>query len=81
MIVTDGCPVRFLREIREDGSELLIGDVGILRCNHGEAMGPSGLDWDNKSKYEAENNELSVGDPRIVWNIGGKDAAIGADRC
>ena len=44
-------------------------------------MGPSGLDWDNKSKYEAENNELSVGDPRIVWNIGGKDAAIGADRC
>ncbi len=51
-IVTDGCPVRFLREIKEDGTELFIGDIGIYRCKHGELMGPNGLDWD---KYEEEN--------------------------
>ena len=77
MVVTDGCPVRFLREIREDGSELFIGDVGIIRGNHGEVVGLDGLDWDNKAKYEAENKALPVGDARIVWSIGGKETPVG----
>ena len=36
-------------------------------------MGPEGVDWGIKAKYEAENNELPVGDPRIVWCIGGNN--------
>ena len=72
LIITDGCPVRYLREIKEDGTELFIGEIGIYRCNHGELMGPNGLDWDSKAKYEEENNKLAVGDERIVWSIGGK---------
>jgi len=76
LIITDGCPVRFLREIKEDGTELFIGDVGIYRCNHGEVMGPNGLDWDSKAKYEEENNKLTVGDEGIIWSIG--DFLIGS---
>ena len=44
LIITDGCPVRYLREIKEDGTELFIGEIGIYRCNHAELMGPNGLD-------------------------------------
>ncbi|KAF8641199.1 hypothetical protein AX17_000834 [Amanita inopinata Kibby_2008] len=68
--VVDGCPVRYLREIREDGTELLLGDIGIFKCNQGEIMGPNGLDWDSKSKYEEENNRRPAGDPETVWSIG-----------
>ncbi|KAF8628250.1 hypothetical protein AX15_004025 [Amanita polypyramis BW_CC] len=70
LILADGCPVRFLREIKDDGAELFIGDVGMFRCTYGELMGPHGLDWDTKTEYEEKNNGLPAGDPGIVWSIG-----------
>ncbi|KAF8203781.1 hypothetical protein BJ912DRAFT_941053 [Pholiota molesta] len=57
--------------IREDGSDIFIGDVGMMRCMHGELMGPGGvLDWSNKAKFEEENNAIPAGEPHIIWSIG-----------
>jgi hypothetical protein len=70
-IVKD-CPVSFLREVKEDGTEVIIGSLGISTCLHGELMGPDGVDWENKKKREDENNSLKAGDPRIIWSFGGK---------
>ena len=67
------CPVSCLREIKEDGSDVFIGDLTIKTCVYGELMCPDGVvDWENKKKQEDENNSLEVGDARIVWCLGGK---------
>jgi len=64
------CPVSFLREIKEDGSDVFIGSLGISTCLYGELMGPDGVDWENKKKLEDENNSLKTGDARIIWCFG-----------
>jgi len=64
------CPVSYLREVKEDGSEVFIGSLGIDTCIYGEFMGPDGIDWENKKKLEDENNCLKAGDARIVWCLG-----------
>jgi hypothetical protein len=66
------CPVSFLREVKEDGSDVFIGSLDITTCIYGELMGPDGVDWENKKKLEDENNSLKAGDARIVWCFGGK---------
>ena len=66
------CPVSFLREVKEDGTEVFIGSLAIHTNVHGELMNPDGVDWENKKKWEEENNKLEAGDPRIIWCFGGK---------
>ncbi|XP_006462275.1 hypothetical protein AGABI2DRAFT_71320 [Agaricus bisporus var. bisporus H97] len=57
------CPVRFLREIQEDGSELFVGDIGFLRCSEVTLL--------EDPKHDNETNmKLPIGDPDIVWTIG-----------
>lgn len=50
---------------------MFLGDLGIVRCLHGELMGPDGVDWGEKQKREEENNNIAVGDPNIIWSFGG----------
>lgn len=69
--LVDHCPFRAIREVNEDGSEIFLGDITILRSIYGEIMG-GGLDWDRKAKFEEENSRLEAGDPNIVWTIGSK---------
>jgi hypothetical protein len=66
------CPFSYLREVKDDGSEVFIGSLEINACKFGEVMGPDGVDWENKKKREDENNSLKAGDARIVWCFGGK---------
>ena len=66
------CPVSFLREVKEDRSNVFIGSLAIVTCVSGEMMGPDGVDWENKRKQEDENNNLKAGDARIVWCFRGK---------
>ena len=66
------CPVSFLREVKDDGSDIFIGILGINPTVYGEIMGPDGVDWENKKKLEDENNSLKTGDTRIIWCFGGK---------
>ncbi|KAF9555384.1 hypothetical protein CPC08DRAFT_642930 [Agrocybe pediades] len=74
-IIVRDAPIRYIREVKEDGTDIFIGDVGFIRCPMGELMSPKGLplgtfDWENKQKMEDENNALPAGDPRIIWSIG-----------
>ncbi|TFK77495.1 acyl-CoA N-acyltransferase [Pluteus cervinus] len=69
LLTVDQVPVRAIREVREDGTEAFIGDMGILRTPYGELMG-SEVDWEKKAGREKENATLPVGDPNIVWSIG-----------
>jgi hypothetical protein len=64
------CPVSYLREVKEDGSDVFIGSLALTRCLYGELMGSDGLHWENKKKLEDENNSLKAGDARIVWSFG-----------
>ena len=66
------CPVSYLREVKEDGSDVFIGSLNISTCLYGEMMGPDGVDWEIKKRMEDENNSLNTGDARIVWCFGGK---------
>jgi len=69
--VVGECPVRAIREVQDDGTDIYIGDIGISRCNHGELIGLNELDWENGPKCKEENDALKVGDLRILWVIGG----------
>lgn len=71
-IIVGTCPVRAIREVKADGTDVFIGDMGVMRCRHGELMGTDSVDWDNKAAREEENNGLAVGDPNIIWSMGCK---------
>lgn len=66
-LVVGSCPVRSLREVQENGTEVYIGEIGVDRCNYPELDNSP-----KKAKLVKENWEREDGDPEIVWCIGGK---------
>ena len=64
-------PVRAIREVQEDGTDIYIGDINISRCGYGELIDLNGVDWENASERKKINDSLEVGDPRILWSIVG----------
>ncbi|EKM53522.1 uncharacterized protein PHACADRAFT_259941 [Phanerochaete carnosa HHB-10118-sp] len=61
------CPVRYIREVQEDGSDVALGDIDAHRCQF-----PAVRDPDEKARLAEENNARELGDPDIVWCIGSK---------
>ncbi|KAF7345409.1 hypothetical protein MVEN_01558900 [Mycena venus] len=59
------CPVRHIREELADGSDVFIGDVGLVRSGWTEV-----LDKEERARLAAENNARAAGDPEIAWHIG-----------
>lgn len=57
-------PVRYLREVQEDGSDIFLGDIGIDRCADVEGL------IENPKVDNAANLSLPSGHPDIVWTIG-----------
>lgn len=57
----DGCPVHSIREMQEDGTDVYIGDITIRREDPANA-------W---ARAEKDNLSKAVGDPTILWSIGG----------
>ncbi|KAL0951707.1 hypothetical protein HGRIS_008382 [Hohenbuehelia grisea] len=62
--VIDGCPIRSLREVQPDGSELYLGDLGVRRCTWTEV-----LEEREKQRLVDENAARAAGDPGIVWQV------------
>lgn len=62
-----GNPFTAIREVQQDGSDILIGNITIARWAHGEVLGFS----DGPVATMDENLSLKKGDPNIVWTIGG----------
>ena len=72
----DSCPVRTLREVRSDGSQVMIGSIGIGRSSF------SFLESDEKRMQTAEDNmEKALGDPEITWEIGGQFSFLATRGC
>ena len=65
-----GCPVRHIREVLPDGTDIYLGDIGINRAQMEEVLDP-----DERKKAVEANNNKAVGDPSIVWTFGGMDNA------
>jgi hypothetical protein len=63
--VVSGCPVRHIREEREDGTDVYIGDVGLVRSSWTEV-----LDVEERVRFVAENDARAAGDPDIAWHVG-----------
>lgn len=57
-------PVRFIREVQEDGSEVFLGDIGIDRCADMESL------LGEPKHSNEENLALPAGHPEIIWTIG-----------
>lgn len=53
----DGCPLRAIRKVQEDGSQILIGDFRVDRESNG-------VPW--LTENEKDNETKSNGDPSIV---------------
>ena len=64
----NGCPVRMIREILEDGSDKFAGDIGISRCGEFRYL----RDPDAQKVLEEQNAKRPVGDPEIIWDFGGE---------
>lgn len=59
-----------LREFKQDGTDQFIGAISLVRCVHGELMDTESVDFEHADQNMAQNNQLDIGDPRIVWSIG-----------
>lgn len=70
LILVGDCPVRAIREVKGDGEDTFIGDIGIMRSADGKLMAPAGADDERKAKYVEENAARKLGDPKITWTVG-----------
>lgn len=57
----DGCPLRAIREVQADGTQIFIGDLNVDRR-------ADDVPW--RAEDEKENRSKPNGDPTIVWSIG-----------
>ncbi|KAF9532082.1 acyl-CoA N-acyltransferase [Crepidotus variabilis] len=65
-----GTPLTAIREIQEDGTDILIGNITLARFTHGEIFNTETVDWENADENIAENLKLETGNPNIIWTIG-----------
>lgn len=62
--VATEAPVRFIREVLPDGTDVCIGDIAFGR-NHFAEVG----DNEEREKILEKNNSKQEGDPDIVWRF------------
>lgn len=70
-ILVENCIVCAIREVQEDGSDVLIGHIDIIRCPemHHSKEGRGQPD-DVVKALQERNATLPLGDPDILWAVG-----------
>ncbi|THH10212.1 hypothetical protein EW146_g8443 [Bondarzewia mesenterica] len=63
--IVGACPVRAIREQKEDGTEIFLGDCGFNLYKFEEI-----LDESARAQSVEENSAREIGDPKIIWQIG-----------
>lgn len=63
----NGCPFRILREVQEDGKDILIGNCSLITWPFEEIQGP-----EEKARAIERNEGLKAGDPLKEWSFGGE---------
>ena len=64
--VVDGCSIQYIRETQHDGTDLLLGDISVVRNGWIEVS-----DEEQRARLAKENLGKPVGDHSIVWTMGG----------
>lgn len=64
--LVSGCPVRIIREVKEDGNDVYIGNVGCMRNDYWHIV-----DRDEAARLTEVNYARKLGDPEILWHMGG----------
>lgn len=63
--IVGGCPLKHIREVQENGTEVFIGRVWVSRDRYTDVLGKA----ERRAAVE-ENNARPVGDSAIRWTIG-----------
>ncbi|KAI0315658.1 acyl-CoA N-acyltransferase [Amylostereum chailletii] len=63
--ITSECPVRIIREQKEDGEEVYVGDCGFFKYGFDEVT-----DREEQRRLEEENIARIPGDEAAVWSLG-----------
>lgn len=73
LITVGHCPVQAIREVLDNGQDVYLGDINFTRLRDGKLLGPSGVEVNAEQapRYAAENAGRAIGDPDIVWTVGG----------
>jgi hypothetical protein len=74
LIVVNECPVRAIREVMENGEDVYLGDIAIDRWTDGRVLTVSAgvqAEEEEMARYAERNIRRMVGDPKIVWHLGG----------
>ena len=65
--LVEGCPLSVIREVREDGTDIYIGSIGLIRSKFFDIVDPV-----EKEQAIQENDARPLGDPDIIRSFGGK---------
>ncbi|KAF8899124.1 hypothetical protein BD779DRAFT_1607686 [Infundibulicybe gibba] len=68
--IVGDCPVTTIREVKEDGEDIFLGNISFQRCPYGEFMGSMEVNVENKDKHVEVNSRREPGDPAIIWSLG-----------
>ncbi|KAF7353946.1 N-acetyltransferase domain-containing protein [Mycena venus] len=63
LVPAEDCPVRSIRELKGDGTDVYIGNIAFKRCNWWEVQGPE------RDRLMAENIVRPTGDTGIIWQV------------
>ncbi|KAG6831556.1 hypothetical protein H0H92_009475 [Tricholoma furcatifolium] len=71
-VLFEDCPVRTIRQVNDDGTDIFLGDIGFSRAKDGKMLAPLDEvnDEEKVAQYRTRNVSLSLGDPNIAWSIG-----------
>jgi hypothetical protein len=72
--IIEFCPVRSIREVKADGTDVYLGDIRIDRCAAEEMNDDNG---DPENSLIDANLAKQTGDPSIIWTIGGTQQSTG----
>lgn len=61
------CPVRYVREVMDDGTDVLLGEIALHRCEYPDKK----RDLAERASAIQANADLTIGDPAIAWCMGG----------
>ncbi|KAJ7492075.1 hypothetical protein FB451DRAFT_1216897, partial [Mycena latifolia] len=62
--IVDGCPVRVIREVREDGTDIFLGDIDIKLARHSWELESSGRLSQETPFRDPDNPD--------IWGLGGE---------
>ncbi|KAF7314954.1 N-acetyltransferase domain-containing protein [Mycena indigotica] len=63
LVFAEDCPVRSIREMQTDGTDVFIGNITIKRCNWWDVQAPE------RERLKEANAALPTGHPEIVWQL------------